>query len=189
MKLHPTDEDKLEGKSFLGCKYCFWACCATSRRSAKLHLQNDHSEKNCSDLTWINHFHKGVSAQKYCGGGGDHIWFQVYPELTGVVKGSDFDLFVRSISNHTESANASLVANDPRSFDLSPFLYKTGWPKHIEDFSRTLMVRMSGQIRPNEPVVLKRISNIAMSYLERITSVNLTDVDPSQLARLNSWKK
>lgn len=191
LKLHPDDTDRMRGKTFWGCKYCFWACGITSNTgSASTHIQELHSTKKSTPFRVADHFHKNVAVQRYFSSGGDHSWFQVHPHLSDVVEGSDFDLFYRSIQEKVDSTvgDRTAVSNDPRNYDLPPFLVKTGWSKHLEEFSRRQMVRMAGPLRSEEPE-MKCIPKIAKMYLEAVTSAELTDVHPSQICRLNSWKK
>ena len=106
---------------------------------------------------------------------------------------SDFDMWFRSLSELDREQNLTQAAmvgdNDDGGVDISPFLTKVGWVKHLEGFSRTSLMKKAMVPSPGENH-LRKILPLSQQYFHSISQAEVTQsVHPVHLRNLNHWKK
>jgi hypothetical protein len=122
-------------------------------------------------------------------------FFRVNPILSGVTRGSDFDIWFASLSevDREQSLSTAAVVGDGDEgieMDLSPFLANVGWTRHLEGYSWRSLAKQTTIPLAAEKSYLHQIPKLALAYFKSMSQEDVTSVvHPTNMKCLNSWKR
>jgi hypothetical protein len=173
--------------------YCTVTGCqaaALRLKTMRNHIYDTHRERgHCS---YAQCWERGYVQQLFSNASGKQ-YIRVDPLLNMVASGRTFDKWSRTLHEPGKSQKAAALPGVCHPGNINTFLKKAGWLTQIRGYSAARLMRLVSipSLRRNIDVSdpLHTIKGIAVTYLRSIMCNDLAMVHPSNLCKLNHWKK